>query len=100
MGIAIHEGRFFGPLNQALMFVAALITLILPMTGTIMWWRRRPQGRLGAPAKPELPIRWGALALIITLALAFPLVGISLTIVLLLDFLVISRVPLLRRALH
>jgi uncharacterized iron-regulated membrane protein len=100
LGIAIHEGRFFGPLNQALMFVAALITLILPITGTIMWWRRRPQGRLGAPAKPELPIRWGVLALIIALALAFPLVGISLTIVLLLDFLVISRVPVLRRALH
>jgi uncharacterized iron-regulated membrane protein len=98
LGIALHEGRFFGPLNQALMFLAAVITLILPITGAIMWWRRRPAGRLGAPARPtELPMRWGALALIIGLAIAFPLVGISLTIVVLLDLLVISRLPLLRR---
>lgn len=99
LGIALHEGRFFGLPNQLLMLFAALVAMLLPLTGLVMWWRRRPQGRLGAPAMPQLRFMPGLLAIIVLLGLAFPLVGISLTVILLLDWLLLSRVPVLRRAL-
>jgi uncharacterized iron-regulated membrane protein len=82
LGIALHEGRLFGLPNQLLMLFAALTAILLPVTGLVMWWRRRPQGRLGAPAMPQLRFMPGLLAIIVLLGLAFPLVGVSLTVVL------------------
>src|SRR5712691_5716734 len=59
-----------------------------------MWWQRRPQGRLGAPPMPRnFPLWRRAVAIIAVLSLVFPLVGLSLVVVLILDFLVIQRVP-------
>jgi uncharacterized iron-regulated membrane protein len=99
LGIALHEGRFFGLPNQLLMLSAALLAMLLPITGLVMWWRRRPRGRLGAPAMPQLRVMPGLLAIIVLLGLAFPLVGISLSVVLLLDWLLLSRISVLRRVL-
>lgn len=100
MGVALHEGKYFGPLNQALMLVACLLVITLCVSGTVLWWRRRPAGRLGVPAMPQsFPLWKGATAVIVALGLVFPLVGISLVLVLLLDYLCIQRVPLFRHVL-
>jgi uncharacterized iron-regulated membrane protein len=100
LGIALHEGRFFGLGNQLLMLFAALSVLTLAVTATVMWWKRRPIGRLGAPAMPQnFPLWKGAVVLIGVMGVLFPLMGISLVAVLLLDYLVIARLPTLKRAL-
>jgi len=80
--------------------VAALITMLLSITGTVMWWQRRPQGTggIGAPAMLPYAQNW-RFPLVITavLGLVFPLVGLSLIIVLLLDRFVLSHVPAIKR---
>ena len=100
MGIAIHEGKYFGLANQLLMLAAALVVILLSLSGTVMWWRRRPAKRLGAPPMPKnFPVWKGAVAIIVVMGLAFPLVGVSLAGVLLLDYMVLSRSPRLKQVL-
>jgi uncharacterized iron-regulated membrane protein len=100
MGIAVHQGVYFGIVNQLLMLFAALLVLLLAVSGTIMWWRRRPAKVLGAPPMPaNFPLWKTAVAIIIVMGALFPLVGISLVVVLTLDYLVLSRIPRLKQAL-
>ncbi|MBD2101516.1 PepSY domain-containing protein [Leptolyngbya sp. FACHB-261] len=100
LGIAVHEGRYFGLLNQLLMLFTCLVVIGLSLTGLVMWWQRRPLGQLGAPPMPKnLPLWKQAVVIIAILGVLFPLVGLSLLAVLLLDYLVISRIPFLKRAL-
>lgn len=97
-GIALHEGLAFGLLNQSLMLFAALIVLVLSISGTVMWWRRRPSGTLGAPALPENFRLWKmAVILVITLGIVFPLVGLSLILVLLFDRYILRRLPRVKK---
>ncbi|WP_339384620.1 PepSY-associated TM helix domain-containing protein [Oscillatoria sp. FACHB-1407] len=100
MGVAIHMGKYFGLTNQLLMLIAALIAMLLSITGAVMWWQRRPKesGLMGAPAMPPHVQHWRVpLAIVAVMGLVFPLVGLSLVIVLLLDYFVLSRIPALKR---
>ena len=83
-GIAWHEGALFGLANQLFGLLTLLALVVLSVSGAVMWWRRRPDGRLGAPA-PKGIIRHSWLLIGLTVALAFtvPLFGISLAIVVL-----------------
>jgi uncharacterized iron-regulated membrane protein len=42
-GIAAHEGALFGLANQLLSTITALLLVLLAVSGTVLWWRRRPQ---------------------------------------------------------
>ena len=102
MGSAIHMGRYFGLGNQLLMLSACLILIILCVSGVVMWWQRRPKGSgwLSAPPFPPHVQHWQIpLAIVAVLGLVFPLVGLSLVGVLLLDYFVLSRIPALKRIL-
>lgn len=100
MGIAIHEGKQFAIVNQLVIVLACLVVVVLAATGVVLWWQRRPAGRLGAPVKPrQRRASIAAVAIMAMIGVLFPLVGVSLVAVLALDFLVISRVPVLKRAL-
>jgi uncharacterized iron-regulated membrane protein len=100
MGVAIHMGKFFGLPNQLLMLLACGVVLVLSISGLVMWWQRRPLGRLGAPPLPPYVQQWKLpIAIIAILGIVFPLVGLSLITVLLLDYLIVVRVPLLKRFL-
>ncbi|MGB3293470.1 MAG: PepSY domain-containing protein [Phormidesmis sp.] len=102
MGVSIHMGKYFGLANQLLMLFAALVTILLSVTGAVMWWQRRPQGSglIGAPAMPAYVQHWKIpLATVAVLGLIFPLVGLSLAAVLLLEYCVLPRLPLIRRIL-
>jgi len=82
-GIATHEGQLFGIANQLLITLGALMLATLSVSGAILWWRRRPSGRLGAPLPLSRPRFGGALVgAIVVLGLAMPLFGASLLAVL------------------
>ena len=100
-GIAVHMGKYFGFGNQLLMLFACLVIIVLCVSGTAMWWMRRPTGGVGAPPLPAYVEQWKApLAIVAVLGIVFPLVGFSLLTVLLLDYLVFSRIPALKRILN
>ncbi len=98
-GIAWHEGQLFGWINQAIGVLTAAMLILLVVSGTIMWWRRRPHGSLGAPPMPgERQLRV-ITALIAILAIILPLLGASLIMFRLLDRLARACVPGLSRYL-
>jgi len=100
LGIAIHMGKYFGLGNQLLMLFACLVIILLCVSGVVMWWQRRPVGQFGAPNSLDYGQQWKTpLVVVAILGIVFPLVGFSLVTVLLLDYLVISRVPTLKRIL-
>ena len=87
-GVMLHEGRMFGLANQLLMLAVCLLVLLASVSGLLMWWQRRPQGRFGVPPlRHELPLWKGAVAIMLALGLLFPLVGASLLLVWPLDWL-------------
>ncbi|WP_248804487.1 PepSY-associated TM helix domain-containing protein [Pseudomonas sp. MWU13-2100] len=92
MGVMLHEGKLFGMPNQLVMLLVCLMILLSAVSGVVMWWKRRPQGGLGAPPlRHDLP-RWKtALVIMFALAILFPLVGVSLIVVWLLDWALLSR---------
>jgi uncharacterized iron-regulated membrane protein len=81
-GIAAHEGQLFGPLNQLLSLITATGLVTLSISGLVMWWRRRPEGVLGAPA-PLRRIRfsWGLIAFLVVFGIYMPFLGGSMLIV-------------------
>lgn len=102
VGIPLHMG-LMGLWNLILNTFVCLSVIFLCVSGALMWWLRRPKGmalRVFAPKTPEdLPHWRGAMILMLFLSLAFPLVGVTLLTVLALDYLIVKRVPVLRRAL-
>ena len=92
MGVMLHEGKLFGRINQLVVLVVCLMIMLSAISGLVIWWQRRPQGRLGVPPlRHDLP-KWKTAMLVMAgLALAFPLVGASLIAVWLLDKLLLSR---------
>lgn len=99
-GIALHEGLYFGILNQLLMLFAALVVLALAFSSIALWWRRRPAKSLGAPPLPEnFPLWKTAVVIILVLGILFPFVGISLVAVLLFDYSILRHFPKLKQVI-
>ncbi len=100
-GIAFHEGDL-GTWSLALNAVFCLAMIFLPVSGVVMWWRRRPAraGRIAAPPRPgDVPFWAGAAAIVVVLGAAFPMAGAAILATLAFDRLVVRRVPPLRRLL-
>ncbi len=98
IGVALHEGHYFGLANQLLDLIICLGLIGISVTGILMWWKRKPSGTLGAPSLPKnLRLLKGVTVLIIILGIIFPLVGASLLFVLVLDWLVIKRIPVVKQ---
>ncbi len=91
IGVAAHEGQLFGLFNQLLGVVTALGLLTLCGSAVVMWWRRRPDGVLGAPPVPAVPAPVGRalVVLICVLGVLLPLLGAALVAVALLERLVL-----------
>lgn len=98
VGIALHEGRYFGLANQLLDCLVCLVLIGVCVTGVYMWWKRKPKGKLGAPSLPkDFKLLKGVAFLIIILGIVFPLVGISLLAALIVDWLIIKRIKPLKQ---
>ncbi|UTW56292.1 PepSY domain-containing protein [Kordiimonas sp. SCSIO 12610] len=86
-GIAYHEGALFGWANKALGVLTALMVIMLAVSGTVIWWKRRPEGKLAAPERPiDHRIKPVLFGLIIFFALFLPMMGISLVVALILEW--------------
>ncbi|MFV0360865.1 MAG: PepSY domain-containing protein, partial [Tropicimonas sp.] len=91
-----------GVWNLVLNTAVCLSVVVVSLSGLIMWWKRRPAGagRIAAPPKPrDAPLWKGAAALVVLLGILFPMAGIAIAVVLLLDLTLLRAVPALRRAL-
>jgi uncharacterized iron-regulated membrane protein len=87
--------------NLIINTIICLGFMVLAITGVIMWWKRRPKNsgfKLVAPKAPtSLPHYKNAMVLMLLVSLAFPLVGITLICVLLLDIFVVSKISFLKK---
>ena len=98
IGIAWHEGQLLGAFNQAVGVLTAAMLMTLAISGFVLWRRRKPAGLLGAPPLPPLPARIrGVAAIVLALAALLPLLAISLIVLLLVERLVLARIPVTAR---
>ncbi len=90
-GISFHQGELYGWLNLAQNTLAAVLAVVLSVSGFVAWWMRRPAGSLGVPAAPEASLGTGMIVLVIGLSILLPLVGASLIVALVLDWLIFRK---------
>jgi uncharacterized iron-regulated membrane protein len=93
-GVAAHEGQLFGWFNQALGVLTALGLILLCVSALIMWWKRRPDSVLGAPlplSRPRFALCF--ITLLLVLGVALPMLGLSMIAVLLIERLLLRRLP-------
>ncbi len=91
-GVNLHTGRQFGWVNQLVMLAGCISIVVLSTSAVVMWWRRRPQGRLAAPPRRHGDrAAFGAVAAAALLGLLYPLLGASMLVALLIDFLIPKR---------
>ncbi|MFC7370249.1 PepSY-associated TM helix domain-containing protein [Fictibacillus iocasae] len=99
IGIALHEGRYFGLANQLLGTVAALGLVGIVISSLIMWRKRKPKNKLGAPARNGKVKPFLVVVIVIT-GLIMPLAGISFVLVYVLDRFVLRKIKPLKAWLY
>ena len=88
VGIPFHRAEF-GVWNQVVLALAALAAIFSVVSGFVMWWQRRPDGHIAVPGVTAhqvraVPLRlWG---LTLVMACAMPVFGISLALLVTLEF--------------
>jgi uncharacterized iron-regulated membrane protein len=97
-GIAAHEGALFGWANQLLSLFTTVGLVTLSLSGLMMWWKRRPDGVLGAPAAiRRVRFSAGLIALMVLLGVYFPFLGGSMILVGLMERFILRRIPATQR---
>jgi uncharacterized iron-regulated membrane protein len=85
-GINVHLGQEWGLFNQLLMLATCIAIILACVSAVVMWWKRRPEGRLGVPPMPDgKRVYIGLWGLAILFGLAFPLTGIAIIAMVLVD---------------
>nr|WP_323781608.1 PepSY domain-containing protein [Amylibacter sp.] len=80
-GVSIHMGQAFGLANQIVLLLACAAMVLMAVSAAVMWWKRRPSGRIGAPEYPQhLRIPRTVFAMAIVAGILFPLVGLSMLV--------------------
>lgn len=98
-GINVHQGQEWGRFNQLLMAATCLAIILMSVSAVIMWWKRRPKGRVGVPPYPsDRRVYTGLWLAALAVGVLFPVTGIGILLMLALDWLVIRTIPPLRRA--
>ncbi|KQY12279.1 PepSY-associated TM helix domain-containing protein [Rhizobium sp. Root482] len=98
-GINVHQGQEWGRINQILMLVTCLAIILMCMSAIVMWWKRRPSGSLGVPPMPpRKSVYIGLWTIAAIFGLAFPMSGIAILVMVLVDQVVLRLAPPLRRA--
>ncbi|GEO41866.1 sulfite reductase [Skermanella aerolata] len=90
-GVNVHMGQEFGLANQILMLLVCMAIVLLSVSAGIMWWKRRPGRSLGVPPLPsDRSVLRGVLAILMIGGVLFPLVGVSLVVMAILDYLLVA----------
>ncbi len=85
-GIGLHKGEYWGRLNQFAMLAICLATILLSVTGAVMWWKRRPASGVGVPPWPrDRRVVATVTALVLGLGALFPLTGLAILVMIGLD---------------
>jgi uncharacterized iron-regulated membrane protein len=85
-GIALHKGMV-GKLNFVFNLAYLALVILLCISGIIMWWKRRPKGKLAAPLYPkDYRLTWGVGFIAIVIGAAFPMGGLALLAFAIVDF--------------
>ncbi|KQM56254.1 hypothetical protein ASE69_00835 [Sphingomonas sp. Leaf208] len=82
-------GNNFGLANQLVMLTTCIAIVLLVISGVMMWWKRRPTGRLATPARVSPTRIKGAVAILILAGVLFPILGMSVIAIFLIDRLVL-----------
>jgi len=91
-GINVHMGQQFGLANQLFLLAVCVAIVVLAVSAGVMWWKRRPWGSLGVPPAPtDRRVFRGLIAILVLGGIVFPLVGLSLLIMLALDWALNNR---------
>jgi uncharacterized iron-regulated membrane protein len=77
MRYAIHVGAILGLPGRILACLASVMLAALCITGPWMWWKRRPNGKLGIPPRAER-FSWPLLVGFAGLGWLLPAVGYTL----------------------
>jgi uncharacterized iron-regulated membrane protein len=96
-GIAAHEGALFGVANQIVSLLTVLGLVALSVSGLAMWWKRKPEGALGAPISlGRVRFSAGLVGLMVVLGVYFPFLGGSMLLIGLTERFVLRRIPATR----
>ena len=91
VGIALHEGQL-GWWNVVLNALFCLAVIFACVSGVVMWWMRRPAGRIGVPAYPrDFRLGFGMAVIALAVGIAFPLGGAAILVLAIIDFLLPAR---------
>ena len=99
-GITLHKGTQFGMINQIVSLLICLGMILVTVSGFYLWLKRKPKKEMGAPKAPSIKKMKLFLIVLIGLGLLFPLVGLSLIFVWILDLLVIQRIPAVKKFMN
>lgn len=98
-GVNVHMGQEWGLFNQLLMVAGCLALVVAAVSGTVMWWKRRPAGKVGVPPMPQdrriYVVLW---TIAVVFGALFPITGLAILIMIALDLALIRTVPALRAA--
>jgi uncharacterized iron-regulated membrane protein len=100
LGITLHKGTQFGLINQIISLLICLGIMLVACSGFYLWWKRKPKKSLGAPKAPQIKNMKLFLFLLMGLGILFPLVGLSLIVVWLIDWLIIKKISAVKNFLN
>ncbi|MGK9174669.1 PepSY domain-containing protein [Yokenella regensburgei] len=94
-GVDFHMGVLFGLANQLLLITFGAALCVAIILGYRLWWLRRPEGATVSPGETlsqcwlnlALPGRILTVGLALALGVALPVMGVSLVLLLLMDYL-------------
>lgn len=91
-GIALHEGRLFGWPNQLLGLMTCLGLMGIVASSFVLWKKRKPNGKLGAPpGSKDKKVTRAVFFIMLGFGILLPLVGLSIIVVYVLDRLFFSK---------
>ncbi|MDO6759707.1 PepSY domain-containing protein [Tamlana sp. 2_MG-2023] len=84
--MAFHQGQF-GYWNFLLMLGVAILLTVIALAGLISYLKRKEKGKWGTPkVSAKFKVGYGVVAVVILLAIIFPLFGISVALIALYEF--------------
>ncbi|MHA6723352.1 PepSY-associated TM helix domain-containing protein [Sphingomonas sp. RS2018] len=72
---AVHMGQQYGEPNRMVMLGGCIASLLLCVSAPVMWWKRRPAGRISAPRARSGA---GLVAIMAVAGVVFPLTGLTM----------------------